>query len=97
MKMKHPAETLCYHQHTGFHLYAPFAVTTSSTMVEMKHPAETLCYRSLCCDNTSTEMRHPASLCYHQHTGFHLYAPFAVTTSSTMVEMKHPAETLCYL
>ena len=42
--MKHPAETLCYHQHTGFHLYAPFAVTTSSTMVEMKHPTETLCY-----------------------------------------------------
>ena len=44
VEMKHPAETLCYHQHTGFHLYAPFAVTTSSTMVEMKHPAETLCY-----------------------------------------------------
>ena len=45
VEMKHPAETLCYHQHTGFHLYAPFAVTTSSTMVEMKHPAETLCYQ----------------------------------------------------
>ena len=42
VEMKHPAETLCYHQHTGFHLYAPFAVTTStsSTMVEMRHPAE---------------------------------------------------------